>query len=244
MSLHRFRQREIVAHGQRLEQVLHDLFGDRADIHSRDELQNLLQLVLRHAVAAQAERQEGFQLLLERQRLIARMGHIAPHEPRRAELQRIKILRRERRLVRPEDLIQLSGCLAEDIFRGFALRIGLDVDLAQILVQLRQRDLQSSLDGIDEHGRQLRPGCLPRGAELIGEHEADQLGQHAVLGAENVLKAAVGDLCLLDDLRDGRLFVALLQKQLDADLQDPPLCRQACIGECDRKHSLSFFFTL
>ena len=32
MSLHRFRQREIVAHGQRLEQILHDLFGDRADL--------------------------------------------------------------------------------------------------------------------------------------------------------------------------------------------------------------------
>ena len=31
---------------------------------------------------------------------------------------------------------------------------------------------------------------------------------------------------------------------VDADLQDPPLCRQACIGKCDRKHSLSFFFTL
>ena len=41
-----------------------------------------------------------------------------------------------------------------------------------------------------------------------------------ILGAENVLKNAVGDRCLLDDFSDRRFLVSLLQKETDADRQN------------------------
>ena len=124
----------------------------------------------------------------------------------------------------------------EDIVRRFLLRVGLDVDLAQIFVQLRQRHLDSCLHGVDVDRRQLRARCAAGHGELIGEHEFHQLGQHAVLGAEDILEDTVGDRRLLHNLGDGGFFIALLKKQLDTDRQNPLLGRQACTCDCDEVH--------
>ena len=161
------------------------------------------------------------------------MRHVAAHDAGRADLHVVKIPRRPPRQIRAEDLLQLLRRLAEDVVQGLLLRVGFDVDLAQIFVQLRQRHLNGRLHGVDIDRRQL---CARRAAghgELIGEHELRQLGQYAVLGAENILKNAVGNRRLLHDLGDGGFFIALLKKQLDADRQDPFLGRPAGICACD-----------
>ena len=48
----------------------------------------------------------------------------------------------------------------------------------------------------------------------------------------------VGDAA--DDLRHGGFLIALLQKQLDTDRQDPFFRGKACVGQCDGDHILSF----
>ncbi len=74
--------------------------------------------------------------------------------------------------------------------------------------------------GVGIHRRQLRARHAARHGELIGEHELHQLRQHTVLGAENVLERAVGNLGLFNDLRQRRPPVALFQKEPDADGQN------------------------
>ena len=227
-------ERKFVAHGERLKQDVHDPLRDRADIPPRDIRQRLLDLLLRHAVGAQAHRQKQLDLPLERQRFIARLRHIRAHDARRAELHRVKIGRREPRLVRAENLLDLLGRLAEDILGRFLLRIGLKINFPQILVELCERHLNGCLDRVDIDGRQRLPRRLARHGKLVAEHELDELCQNAVLGAENILKRAVGNARLVDDLCDRRLLVSLLQKELDADRQDALFRWQARACDCDR----------
>ena len=111
--------------------------------------------------------------------------------------------------------------------------VALHIDLTQVLVQLRQGHLDGGLRGVNIGGGQLRPGDVPGHGELVGEHELRQLRQDAVLGPEDILENAVGHRRLVDDLRHGGFFVTLLQKQLDADRQDPFLGRPAGICACD-----------
>ena len=73
-------------------------------------------------------------------------------------------------------------------------------------------------------------------SELIGKHELHQFSQYAVLGTENILKNTVGNRRLLYNLCNSRFFIALLEKQLDADRQNPLLGRQACICDRDEDH--------
>ena len=75
---------------------------------------------------------------------------------------------------------------------------------------------------------------LARHGKLVAEHELDELCQNAVLGAENILKRAVGNARLVDDLCDRRLLVPLLQKELDADCQNALFRWQARACDCDR----------
>ena len=212
---------------------MHDALGDGADVHAADEVHGLFDLVLRDVVRPQAHGEERTKLLFQRQRLVARVRHKAPHDPGGADLHKIEVLLGQLRLIGAKDLVKLLCCLAEDIVRRFLLRVRLNIDLAQIFVQLRQRHLNGRLHGVDIDRRQL---CARRAAghgELIGEHELRQLGQYAVLGAENILKNTVGNRRLLHDLGDGGFFIALLKKQLDADRQDPFLGRPAGICACD-----------
>ena len=77
--------------------------------------------------------------------------------------------------------------------------------------------------------RQLRARHAARHGELIGKHKLRQLRQHAVLRTKNILKRAVRYLRFFDNFRQRGLPVALFQKELHANRQDSPLCRQACI---------------
>ena len=199
---------------------MHYLFRHTPDLQPGEEVQRPRDLVLRHAVGPQAHREEQPQLLLQRQLPVAWPRHIGEHDARRADLHLVEVPRRPLRLVWAEDLVQLLRRFAEDVVRGFLLRVRLDVDLTQIFVQLCQCHLDRRLHRVDVNRRQLRARHAARHGKLIGEHELRQLRQHAVLGAENVLERAVRNLGLFNDLRQRRPLVALFQKELDAHGQD------------------------
>ena len=220
---------------------MHDPFRDGADVQSLDEADDLLQLVLRDAIGPQAHAEKQPQLLFQRQLRVARVRHVAAHDAGRTDLHVVKIPRRPSRQVRAEDLIKLLRRFAEDVVQGLLLRVGFDVDLAQIFVQLRQRHLNGRFYGVGIHRRQLRARHAARHGELIGEHELHQLRQHAVLGAENVLERAVGDVGLFNDLRQRRPPVALFQKEPDADGQNSFFRGQACACNADPDHILRFW---
>ena len=113
--------------------------------------------------------------------------------------------------------------------------IALHIDFPQVLVQLRQGHLDGGLRGVDIHRGQLCSHHAPGHGELVGEHELRQLRQDAVLGPEDILENAVGHRRLVDNLRHGGFFVTLLQKQLDADRQDPFFGGQT--GTCDGRNT-------
>ena len=103
----------------------------------------------------------------------------------------VKVAQRHIGIIRAEYLIQLLGRLLKDVLMRLALAVGLDVDLPQIFVQLGQRQLYGRLNDVCVQRRPLGSRRAARHGELIGKHEFHQLGQHAVLGAEYVLKCAV-----------------------------------------------------
>ena len=124
----------------------------------------------------------------------------------------VEILCRQLRLIRAEDPIKFLGCLPENICGCFFLRVGFDVDFAQIFVQLCQRHLNRRFHRIHIDRRQPLPRDFACRTKLIAEHEYDQLRQHAVLRAKNILKGAVGNVSFLHDLRNRCFFISLLQK--------------------------------
>ena len=133
--------------------------------------------------------------------------------------------------------MQLLRRLPENIFGGFLLRVGFDVDFPEIFVQLRQGHLDGRLHRVDVHRRQLRPRLPPRHGELVGEHEFHQLRQDAVLGTENILEGAVGNVGFFNDLRQRRTFVALFQKEPNTDSENPFFRGQTCACNGHRGHS-------
>jgi len=217
---------------------LHDALRNGADVERADLLHDTLDLLRRDAVAAQTQPEEGVELFLKREVLRAGMRHVPAHDARGAELHNIKIALGHFGMVGAENGVQLLRRLAEDVLRGFVLRVGFDVDLTQVLVELRERELDGGLHGIDEYRRKVRVGNAPGHAELVVEHELDELGEHAVLGAENILERAVGNIRLLHDLGDGRSLVALFQKQLYAYGEDPPFGGQTGTCDSDGNHFL------
>ena len=146
---------------------------------------------------------------------------------------------RQLRLIRAKHLIEFFRRRAEDAVGDLALRVALDVNFPQIFVQLRQRDLDGGLRRVDVNRRQPAPGRAPRHGELVGEHEFHQLGQYAVLGAENVLERAVRNIGLFDDLRQRGLLIPLFEEQPHADGQDALFRRQACAGDGDNISSFT-----
>ena len=114
-------QRKFEAHGQRLEQLVHDALGDGADVHAADEVHGLFDLVLRDVVRPQAHGEEHAQLLFQRQRFVAGVCHIPPHDPGGAELHKVEVPLGQLRLIGAEDLVQLPGRLVEDVFRRLLL---------------------------------------------------------------------------------------------------------------------------
>ena len=118
--------------------------------------------------------------------------------------------------------MQLPGGLPDDELQNLWLGIGHNVNFPQVLVQLRQGELDGGLGSVYVHRGQI-PHRSPGHIKLAGEHEAHQLHQHPVLGLEQVLEAGVGGAALVQDLAHGGLFIALLQKEPDTGLQNPIL---------------------
>ena len=87
--------------------------------------------------------------------------------------------------------------------------------------------------------RQLRTRRASRHSELVFKHELYQLRQYAVLGAKNVLELAERHTGLFVDFRQRGLLVALFQKQLHANGQNPLLRGQTCACDGYEDHFLS-----
>ena len=226
-------------HGQSPEQLPHDPLGNGADVQPLDEPDGSLHLRLRDPVRPQAHGQKHPQLFLQGQLPITGVGHIAAHDARRADLHGIEIPGRQLRLIGPEDLVQLLGRLLKDIVRGLLLGICLDIDLPQVLIELRQGHLDGGLHSVDIHRRQLGSRRGAGHGELVGKHELHQLRQDPVLGPENVLENAVGYRRLMNDFGNGGFFVPLFQKQLHAHGEDPLFSGQAGTGNGRGDHILS-----
>ena len=96
-----------------------------------------------------------------------------------------------------EDALQLLRRSALDVVEQVFLRVGFQIDLPQIFVQLRQRELERGFHRVDIHRRERGARSVSSNAELVFKHEFHQLHQNAVLAVENVLKTAGGDLRLL-----------------------------------------------
>ena len=74
------RKRKLEVHRQRLEQLLHHPFGDRADIQPFHEPDRLFRFLLRDVVRPQTHGEKQPQLLFQRQLLVAGVGHVAAHD--------------------------------------------------------------------------------------------------------------------------------------------------------------------
>ena len=142
-------------------------------------------------------------------------------------------------MIDAENGVQLLRRPAKNVLRGLVLRVCLRIDLAQILVELGERELDGGLHSVNENRREVRVGNTSGHAELVAEHELHELGKHAVLGAENVLERTVGDIRLPHDLGNRRFLVPLFQKQLDTYGKNPSFCGQTGTRDNDSNHILS-----
>ena len=226
-------------HFKRVEQLLHNALRDSAHVERADNLHDVLDLLCRDAVAAQTQPEKGVELFLEREILRAGVHHVPAHDPGRTKLHNIKIPLGHFRMIDAENGVQLLRRPAKNVFRGLVLRVCLRIDLAQILVELGERELDGGLHSVNENRREVRVGNASGHAELVAEHELHELGKHAVLGAENVLERTVGDIRLPHDLGNRRFLVPLFQKQLDTYGKNPSFCGQTGTRDNDSNHILS-----
>ena len=236
-------QRKSEVHGQRTEQHLHHLFGDRAYIQALDKADRPLALVLRNVIRAQRHGVEQADLLLQRQIFVAGMRHIGAHDAGRANLHFVKVALRQPGLASAEDSMQFLCRLLKNVLGGLPLGVGFDVDFPQILVHLRQRQLNGRLNRIDIDGRQFCSRHAARHGELIGKHEFHQLRQHAVLGSKDVLKGAAGNPRSVDNLRQRGSAIPFFQKQLHADGQYTIFREQTRVRQCNGNHPLNLVYT-
>ena len=128
--------------------------------------------------------------------------------------------------------LAVGGGVLEDVLRALGLGVGLQIDVPEVFVELRQGHLDGRLHGVDQDGGSIRPGDLPGGAELVFKHELRQLLKDAVLGAENIVERARRDIGAGDDFRHFRLAVALFDEQTHAGRQDPALGIFAVVSSC------------
>ena len=84
----------------------------------------------------------------------------------------------------------------DDLRRG-GEGVRFHIDIPQILAQLGHRQLQSRFHRVEVHRRGGVCRQRPYRAELPAEHHADQLSQHTVLGAENILERPGRNICFL-----------------------------------------------
>ena len=111
-----------------------------------------------------------------------------------------------------------------DIFRRIRSGIGFDINLSQILVQLGEGELDRRIHRIGIHRRQLAARNAPCHTELTAEHRLGQVQQNFILGGKQILKAAPRYAGFFDDLCNGGVSIALLQKQPDAHGEDLLFC--------------------
>ena len=137
------------------------------------------------------------------------MGHVRAHDPGGADFYLIEVADGGLGQIGREDLLELCGGVLMDQIQQIRLGVDLYIDLPQILVQLYQGQLDAGLHGIEHHRACILADDLSGDAELVGEHEADELFQNVAFGLVQVVKGAGADVGLLKDLL-GRGVAALL----------------------------------
>lgn len=142
------------------EQLLHDPFGNAADVERFDEGKNLLLLVRRHAIGAHAHGQKARELLFQRKIQIARTLHIRAHDAARTDVLLVKVALGIRGEIAPENLIQLACRVAVDIVCTLRLAVCLQIDFTQAFIQLSERELEAGFQRVDVDRRQLVPVTL------------------------------------------------------------------------------------
>ena len=100
-----------------------------------------------------------------------------------------------------------------DDFQIFRQRVRLHVNLAQVLVQLCQRQLNRRLHRVELYGVCLPLCNLPRDSKLILKHELGQLGEHTGFRAVQIIERARGNIRFRQNLLRRRMLKPLLQKQ-------------------------------
>ena len=187
-------------------------------------------------VGAQAHRQKTADFSIQCKINIAVARHEGAHHARRADFHFLKITLCAARLIIVEDLIKLLRHVPEDILRRRRAGVGLNIDVAEIFIPLRQRELDGRLHGIGIDRGQIHAARSPRRAELSAEHHFAKLDQHAVFGAEDILEGAVGYTRCLYDFGNRCIIIPLVEEQSDARGQDSLLRFSAVVsaGDDDR----------
>ena len=188
---------QIKLHGQRCKHGIYHLPRLGKHINLRHKSDDLLALLRGDLQRTQAHAQIAPYFALQRKVGVAPPCHVAAHHASRAQLYLIEIALGAPGQIRAERRLQLGrGAAVDDLRRG-GEGVRFHIDIPQVLAQLGHRQLQSRLHCVEVHRRGGVCRQRPYRAELPAEHHADQLGQHTVLGAENILERPGGNICFL-----------------------------------------------
>ena len=195
---------------------MNDLAGDCLHILTAYKGDRILNFRFGHLENAHGARQEAIQLPAQREADIALFGHVVANQSRRTDFQLIKIIIAVVGQIRAEDFLQLFCRFQVDVFRRVRQRIRLDINLAQVFVQLGQRQLNGGFHRVGIDRGEVFAGHRPCHAELPPKHGFHQFHQDSILRGELILIAAPCDARFFYDLRDRCVLIALFQKQPDA----------------------------
>ena len=161
--------------------ICHQLVRHGLQVHLQHPVDDLLLLLLRHAVDGHAAGQEPAQLLLHGEIPVALPGHKAAHHAGGSQLQLIKILPGILGMHRAEQLHQLIRCHLMDVVGRGCIGIGGDIQLPQGLGFLGDIHLDRRLHGVKHFGL-IALAQQPSGnGKLLFIHPLGQLQQQCLL---------------------------------------------------------------
>lgn len=233
-----------ILHFQRPEQLLHDVVCNGADVQGQHGGDDGLDFLLGHLEDAQIGPKEPFQLALQSEIDVTGVGHVRAHDPGGADFHLIEVAAGGLGQIGRENLLELCGGVLMDQIQQIRLGVDLYIDLPQILVQFYQGQLDAGLHGIEHHRACILADDLSGNAELVGEHEADELFQNVAFGLVQVVKGAGADICLLKDLLGRGIAEALLQEELHTGGQDTLLRSLPVITGTNGDRLLSVVFRI
>ena len=179
---------------------------------------------------AQAHIQKAANLFFQREILIALPCHVAAHHAGCAQLHLVKVALRALRQVAAESRAQFRRRAAVNDLQRARIGIRFHIDVAQVFVHFRQRQLQRRFRRIDIRRRRRFDDQLPDFAELSAEHDIDKFAEHAVLGMKNILERTGGNVGRLENFRHFGVGIAVFQKKSGASGENPPFGIRAVVS--------------